>query len=146
MKPEETIDFHIRWVWSKISRLYNVEAAMRGGTMSIGYILLNIDKEGTPSTHLGPKMGMESRSLTRSLKAMEERGLIVRKPDRDDKRKVRVLLTAEGRRMRDVSRDVVIRFNEKMRSEIGLERLEEAFETLQKISQVIDEKEIFESN
>lgn len=114
--------------------------------MSIGYILLNIDKEGTPSTRLGPKMGMESRSLTRSLKAMEERGLIVRKPDRDDKRKVRVLLTAEGRRMRDVSRDVVIRFNEKMHREIGLERLEEAFETLQKISQVIDEKEIFESN
>lgn len=146
LKPEETIDFHIRWVWSKISRLYNVEAAKRGGTMSMGFILLNIDKEGTPSTHLGPKMGMESRSLTRSLKAMEENGLIVRKPDRNDKRKVLVMLTEEGRLMRDISRDVVIRFNEKMRSEIGLEKLEEAFETLQKISRVIDENEIFESN
>ena len=112
----------------------------------MGYILLNIDKEGTPSTHLGPKMGMESRSLTRSLKAMEENGLIVRKPDRNDKRKVLVMLTEEGRRMRDISRDVVIRFNEKMHREIGIERLEETFETLQKISQVIDDKEIFESN
>ena len=32
--------------------------------MSIGYALLNIDKDGTPSTKLGPKMGMEARSLT----------------------------------------------------------------------------------
>ncbi|NQX92775.1 MAG: MarR family transcriptional regulator, partial [Flavobacteriales bacterium] len=58
MKPEETIDFHIRWAWSKISRMYNVEAAKYGGTMSIGYVLLNIEKDGTPSTKLGPKMGM----------------------------------------------------------------------------------------
>ena len=74
MKPEETFDFHIRWAWARISRMYNAQAANFGGTMSIGYVLLNIDREGTPSTKLGPKMGMESRSLTRTLKGMEEMG------------------------------------------------------------------------
>jgi len=96
MKPEETIDFHIRWVWAKIARMYNAQAAQHGGSMSIGYILLNIDKEGTHSTKLGPKMGMEPRSLTRTLKTMEEKGLISRKVDANDRRMVRVFLTEEG--------------------------------------------------
>jgi MarR family transcriptional regulator, organic hydroperoxide resistance regulator len=55
MKPEETIDHPIRWAWHRIARRYNAEAAKHGGTMSIGYVLLTIDPEGTPSTKLGPK-------------------------------------------------------------------------------------------
>jgi DNA-binding MarR family transcriptional regulator len=90
MKPEETIDFHIRWAWAKISRMYNTEASKNGGSMSIGYVLLNVDKEGTPSTQLGPRMGMEPTSLTRILNSMEEQGLIVRRPDTKDKRVSRV--------------------------------------------------------
>jgi len=50
MRQEETIDFQIRGAWAKISRMYNVEAGKFGGTMSMGYILLNIDKDGSPST------------------------------------------------------------------------------------------------
>lgn len=145
MKPEETIDFHIRWIWAKISRLYNSEAAKHGGTMSIGYILLNIDKDGTPSTSLGPKMGMESRSLSRSLKMMEEEGLIVRMPDKKDRRIVRVFLTDEGIKMRDISKHVVIRFNDFVKSEIPAEDLQVTFDTLQKISTIIEQGKIFES-
>lgn len=144
MKPEETIDFHIRWVWAKISRLYNSEAAIRGGTMSIGYILLNIDKNGTPSTSLGPKMGMESRSLSRSLKMMEDEGLIVRKSDAKDRRIARVFLTDKGIEMRDISKQVVIRFNEFIQSEIPQKDLEVTFNTLQKISTIIEQNKIFE--
>jgi len=145
MKPEETVDFHIRWTWAKISRWYNVEAAKRGGTMSIGYVLLNIDKEGTPSTRLGPKMGMESRSLSRSLKMMEERGLITRQSDENDGRVVRVFLTEEGTRMREISKEAVIRFNNAIRSEIPAGKLQTTFDTLQKISSIIDQNKIFES-
>ena len=76
MKPKETVDFHIRWSWHNISRMYNLKASDFGGTMAIGYTLLNIDKDGTPSTKLGPKMGMEPRSLTRMIKSLEENGLI----------------------------------------------------------------------
>ena len=73
MKPEDTIDFNIRSTWHKIARMYNVQAAEHGVSMATGMVLLNIDlKEGTPSTSLGPKMGMESRSLTRTLKNLEE--------------------------------------------------------------------------
>ena len=56
MKPEETIDFNLRWTWLNIARYYNDAAARYESSMSVGMVLLNIDVEnGTPSTQLGPK-------------------------------------------------------------------------------------------
>ncbi|MDG1779418.1 MAG: MarR family transcriptional regulator [Flavobacteriales bacterium] len=143
MKPEETIDFHIRWVWAKIARLYNVQASKHGGSMSIGYILLNIDKEGTHSTKLGPKMGMEARSLTRTLKTMEDNGLISRKVDKNDRRMVRVFLTSKGIAMREESRRVVLCFNEFMRAKIAPEKFEVFLEVMTDLNEFIDEPELF---
>ena len=69
----ETIDFNLRWTWLNIARYYNDAAAEYGASMSVGMVLLNIDKEnGTPSTQLGPKMGMEPTSLSRTIKNMED--------------------------------------------------------------------------
>jgi DNA-binding MarR family transcriptional regulator len=57
--------------------------------MATGFALLSMDKNiGTPSTSLGPQMGMEATSLTRTLKSMEEKGLIIRKKNPDDGRGV----------------------------------------------------------
>jgi DNA-binding MarR family transcriptional regulator len=144
MKPEETVDFHLRWTWSKISRLYNVEASKYGGTMSVGFILLNIDKTGTPSTKLGPKMGMEARSLTRTLKWLEDNNLIYRQADLVDKRMVRVFLTKEGVKMREVSKGVVIQFNEKVREVLSETEYSTMVSVLQKINGLIDQNNIFQ--
>jgi hypothetical protein len=54
---EENIDFVIRHTWHKISRMYNQRAAQTNLTISIGFILLIVDKSGTPSTQLGTKNG-----------------------------------------------------------------------------------------
>ncbi len=145
MKPEETIDFHIRWAWAKISRMYNMEASKNGGTMSIGYVLLNVDKEGTPSTHLGPRMGMEPTSLTRILNAMEEQELIVRRPDSKDKRMSRVFLTKKGIQSRELSKNVVLRFNQKIKDRISPKKLETFLEVMQSINQLVETEEIFET-
>ena len=113
--------------------------------MSVGYVLLNIDKEGTPSTKLGPKMGMESRSLTRTLKMMEDENLIVRKQDEQDKRMVRVYLTETGKNYRETSKEVVIRFNEFVRDQIGEKEMSRFIATMEKINELIeDEDRIFE--
>jgi DNA-binding MarR family transcriptional regulator len=144
MKPEETIDFHIRWSWSKISRAYNIEAAKYGGTMSIGYVLLNIEKDGTPSTKLGPKMGMESRSLTRTLKSMEDNGLIARVNDPNDKRMVRVLLTEKGKKERERARAVVLAFNTAVREKLSDEQLTHFFEVMNTMNALLEENHIFE--
>ena len=144
MKSEKTIDFHLRWLWQKIMRIYNQEAAKFGGTMSVGYALLNIDKEGTPSTTLGPKMGMESRSLTRTLKSMEDNGLIYKTQDETDGRLVLLHLTEEGKKYRDTSREVVLKLNEHVHQNIAPEKLEVFFEVSKQINALLDSSSIYE--
>lgn len=143
MRPEDTIDFPIRKVWNRIARLYNNQAGKYGGTMAIGQVLLSIDPDGTPSTKLGPKMGMEARSLTRTLKNMEEEGLITRVADRSDGRMARVLLTPKGKQMRDVSKETVIRFNEAVRAKIPAGQLQTFHSVIDKINTLLDNNELF---
>lgn len=144
MKPEETIDFHLRSAWHRIARMYNNEAARHGGSMSMGYVLLNIDtKNGTPSTSLGPKMGMEARSLTRTLKTMEENKLICRVPDKNDKRMVRICLTEFGKEKRKLARKSVIRLNTVIQENLPKSKLNIFFEVVTKINDILDNKPIF---
>ena len=112
--------------------------------MSIGYVLLNIEKEGTPSTKLGPKMGMESRSLTRTLKAMEEDGLIKRVNDVTDKRMVRVFLTDKGKKERERARAVVLAFNKAVQQKLSKEQLESFFEVMNTMNALLEDNHIFE--
>lgn len=143
MKPEESIDFHIRWAWYNISRMYNLQASAFGGSMAIGYALLNIEPEGTPSTKLAPKMGMEPRSLTRMIKSLEEKGYITKETDAADKRLVKLYLTKEGKKHRNLARTVVLKFNEKVYNEIPQEDLETTFRVIAKVNKLIDNNEVF---
>jgi MarR family transcriptional regulator, organic hydroperoxide resistance regulator len=143
MKREETIDHNIRIAWHGISRIYNQQAAKYGGTMSMGFALLSIHSEkGTPVTKIGPLMGLEPRSLSRLLKSMEEKKLIKRVPDKNDKRSVRMMLTNEGKKRRELSKEIVFRFNEAVREEIPVEKLNVFFEVVQTINQLIEKNNI----
>ena len=144
MKPEDTIDFNIRSTWHKIARMYNVQAAEHGVSMATGMVLLNIDlKEGTPSTSLGPKMGMESRSLTRTLKNLEDQKVIYRQADKHDKRKVRIFLTELGIEKREISKEKVIQFNTHLRNNLKEKDLTIFFKIMGEINELIDENNIF---
>jgi MarR family transcriptional regulator, organic hydroperoxide resistance regulator len=132
------MDATIRHLWHKISRMYNQKANEYGITISIGFILLNIDKEGTPSTQLGPKMGMEPTSLSRTLKTMEEKGFIERKSDIQDKRKVLIFLTKEGVDKRNITKNVVLDFNQRLMANIPKGKLKIFFEVAEKLDTTID--------
>jgi len=58
--------------------------------------------------------------------------------DKNDKRSVRVLLTKEGKKMKEKSRETVLRFNEAVREEIPSAKLNTFFEVVQEINQVIE--------
>ncbi len=146
MKKEETLDHHIKSTWHAISRMYNQQASKYGGTMSVGYVLLNINYEdGASATKIAPQMGLEARSLTRILKSMEEKELIYRAPDPNDKRGVLVFLTKKGLEMKNRARETVLRFNEVMRQNIPNEKLNVFFEVLQSVNKIIEQNKIYDT-
>ena len=144
MRREETVDYAIKAAWHAIARMYNQQAAKHDLTMSMGFVLLNIHAEGTPATKIAPLMGLEARSLTRLLKTMEEKGLICRETHPADKRMVRIMLTKEGRKKKEKSRETVLRFNEALRSQISPKKLSIFFNVLQDIQKVIEGSNVYQ--
>ena len=141
MEPHRiTVDFFIRQNWHKIQRMYNQKAQGTDISISIGYILLMIEKEGTPSTQLGPKMGMEPTSLSRTLKSMEHDGLITRQEDAIDKRKVLIFLTEKGVEKRRAVRNAVLDFDDRLVSKIPKTKLKAYFEVMKYIEEFIDKE------
>ena len=141
---DKTIDYILRATWQAVSRMYNEEASKYGATMATGFALLSIDKDkGTPSTTLGPKMGMEATSLTRTLKSMEDKGLITREKNPDDGRGVLIYLTEFGKEKRELSKNTVLKFNDAVRKNISDEQLQHFMEVSEIINELIHEKKIF---
>lgn len=147
MKREETVDYHIKSAWHAISRMYNQQAVEEGFTTAIGFVLINIhSKDGTPATKIAPLIGLETRSLTRMLKAMEEKGLIFKKADPQDKRSVRIFLTEDGKEKKEKSVQTIMRFNEQIREVVGENELNTFFGVFGKIQMVIDQLNYKEVN
>jgi DNA-binding MarR family transcriptional regulator len=139
-----TIDYALRATWQAVARMYNEEAKNFNSTMAIGFTLLSIDpKTGTPSTALGPKMGMEATSLSRILKSMEQKGFIERRPNPLDGRGVLIHLTILGLEKRKVSKDAVLRFNEVVRNEVDDEKLDHFFDVMEIINKLIADRKIY---
>ncbi len=141
---EKTIDYCLRATWQAVTKMYNEQAAKFDTTMATGFALLSIDpEEGTPSTALGPRMGMEATSLSRTLKSMEERGLIERKPNPDDGRGVLIHLTEDGIEKREYSKDRVLIFNEAVREKVSQEQIDNFYEVIEIINDLIQNKKIY---
>ena len=144
MKREETIDFHIRLAWHAIARMYNQKAiGIENLTASTGFVLIKIDsKDGAPATKIAPLMGLESRSLTRMLRGMEEKGLIYRKRDNVDRRSVRIFLTEKGKTLKGISIQIIKEFNGLLTEALTEEERKMFFVIFKKIGKVIENYQV----
>ena len=138
---KKTIDASLRTTWNSVSKMYNREASKFDSTMAMGFALLNIEAEGTPSSSLGPKLGMESTSLSRLLKSMENKKMIKRVPNPSDGRSVLIFLTPFGKEKRDDSRLVVLNFNHVIENQLSDIQIKHFFEVAECI---IEESKKFE--
>jgi DNA-binding MarR family transcriptional regulator len=138
---KKTIDASLRTTWNAVSKMYNREASKFDSTMAMGFALLNIEAEGTPSSSLGPKLGMESTSLSRLLKSMENKKMIKRVPNPSDGRSVLIFLTPFGKEKRDDSRLVVLNFNHVIENQLSDIQIKHFFEVAECI---IEESKKFE--
>jgi DNA-binding MarR family transcriptional regulator len=101
-----------------------------------------VEKSGTLSTQLGPKMGMEPTSLSRTLNAMEKNGLIERKNFKGDKRKVNIFLTQKGVESRRMVKNFLLEFNQKVSSKIKERDLKGFFNVMDALDMAIEEVEL----
>lgn len=139
LKKSSTVCFNLKQSWQSVARMYNTYATPEGETVNAAYVLLAIKPGGElPSTHIGPLLGMEASSLTRQLKALEDKGLIERNPSAADRRQVIVRLTERGREKREEARRVVRKFNEEVLSQLGAKRMEEFLATLAQIKELAE--------
>lgn len=141
---DKTIDYVLRTTWLAVTKMYNEEASKFDSTMATGFALLSIDPEkGTPSTSMGPKMGMEATSLSRTLKMMEARGLIERRPNPEDGRGVLIFLTDFGKEKRAYSKEKVLTFNDTIKNSVSDEKLKHFYEVADVINNMISNKNIY---
>ena len=136
---DSVIIYHLRTAWLEIEKVYNKVAASHNGTLSMGFALLVIEKGGTPVTHIAPRLGMEPNSMSRLLNSMEKKGLICRKKDEVDKRRVYVCLTEKGIKMRKLAVKMVFGLNEQISSDITADKLAIFFEVMQQIPASIEQ-------
>ncbi len=145
MLKEQSLDHRLRATWQAVAKMYNEQASKFESTMAMAFVLLNIDfEEGTPSTSLGPQMGMESTSLSRILKSMEEKGVIYREKNPEDGRSVLIKLTEKGMEKRELSKNHVLQFNKKVKEHVKEEELTAFYRVTDTINKLISEKMIFE--
>jgi DNA-binding MarR family transcriptional regulator len=141
---DKTIDYVLRTTWLAVQKMYNEEASEYGITMATGFTLLSVDPQnGTPSTSLGPKMGMEATSLSRILKTLEDLSLIERLPNPNDGRGVLIHLTESGLKNREEVKQNVLKFNSVIKTEVSEEKLNHFFEVSDCIMNLISNKKIF---
>ncbi len=144
MDKSKSIDHQLRATWQAVAKMYNEQASKHDSTMAMAFVLLNIDFEnGTPSTSLGPLMGMEPTSLSRILKSMEDKGLILREKNPEDGRSVIIKLTEFGKEKREISKGHVYQFNNKVRERLTDKDIQSFFKVTEIINKLIAEKKIY---
>lgn len=138
MKQQETVDYFLKVVWQNVSNKYNQIASGFGITQSIGYVLINIEAEGTAVTALAGLLGVKATSLSRMLSNMEKSGFIYRETAVGDKRSVKVYLTPFGIEKRKMARDVVVSFNEYLNTNLAAHEKEQLISSLIKVNELTE--------
>lgn len=143
-KGKISFDYYYRSTWQVINKMYSEQAQKKGRSMNFGFVLISIDyKNGTPSTLLGPKMGIEANSLSRTLKKMEDQDLIYRDKNPDDGRSVLIKLTDKGKQERETAKQIVLNFNQTIKDNLTTEQIDNFIDVTEKIHQLIEQKLIF---
>ncbi len=107
LRLDRQVCFPLYAATNLINRLYTPVLRELGLTYP-QYLVLLVLWEAAPQTvgSLGSRLYLDSGTLTPLLKRMEAGGLISRRRDPEDERRVLVTLTEQGRRLRDAARHV----------------------------------------
>ena len=136
----ESVDLLLKSIRINVYKMYSEQASLHNSTAVQALTLLKIDpKEGTRSTNLGPKMAIEPTSLTRIIKLLEDNGYIYKEKTTTDKREVIIKLTDKGLKSRNLSKEVVVNFNQKVVERIDPEKFQIFKEVMSEVMKIANE-------
>src|SRR3954452_9568994 len=85
------------------------EAAVEGADLNLaqGHLLMSLD-EPTQMSELARNMGFDASHITSIVDKLEERNLVERRPDANDRRVKRITTTPAGQKVRDQIEDQLL--------------------------------------
>jgi DNA-binding MarR family transcriptional regulator len=117
------------------NRALRSELAHHGVTFSQFQHLWQLWKEdGLAQFELSRRIGIESSSSTAAIDQLERRGLIQRRRDPKDRRRVIVTLTAAGQKLERPLSECAIGVNRQARANISQEAMAALFDTIEEIT------------
>jgi DNA-binding MarR family transcriptional regulator len=103
LRLEETIGFLLSDVTRTMTRVFTKKIAVHGIGMGIfQFMRILWEEDGLTQSELAERARMKGPSAVAAIKELEWRGFVRRVDDRHDRRKVRLFLTPEGRKLYDV--------------------------------------------
>ena len=90
-------------------------------------------------------MGLESNSISRILNSMENKNLIIRRPNPDDGRGILIFLTKIGLRKREIVIQKIRQFKNLLRTRIDQSDLEAFHRVSLQVNEIIEQGDIFKT-
>ncbi len=101
-KPGRSVGYLLRDCYRSFSRALEARIKPQGVGVGQWYFLRELwEEDGLAQGDLSWRAGMTAPTTVVAIRRMVEHGLVVRKQDEADRRKVRIHLTNKGRRLRD---------------------------------------------
>jgi MarR family transcriptional regulator for hemolysin len=117
-----------------LDRAFGAALADAGGTLPAWLVLLALKQQPHRTQQdIARAIGIGGPTLTHHLDGMEASGLVVRSRDGEDRRAVRVELTAAGDETFQRLRAAAMTFDERLRAGLSAEELERARELLARL-------------
>ncbi len=89
-------------------------------TPGMGPLLYHLfEHNGCTISDIVQRVGLDKTTVTNLLKAMQGKGLVHRRRSRADRRRIRILLTDEGRALEEPCRQLLIRVESRLREACG---------------------------
>jgi DNA-binding MarR family transcriptional regulator len=113
LQPDQSVGYLVREAHRAFLRALAARISRHGVSIGMWYFLRALwEQDGLTQRELSRRVGMMEPTTATALESMKRRGLISRTRNAEDRRKVNIHLTEEGRRLRDVLLPYAIEVNQ----------------------------------
>jgi len=112
---------------------------LRGPVVPVLRFIRESGDGGVRLSDVAEEMDVSPAHVTRLIDRMEEKGLVQRRPDPDDRRALRVVLTDKGTKLEEEVRPVMAEFSDRLLSVLRVSEQKQLREYLQRVADRADE-------